>query len=463
MSGTRAGCSRLVPSRCCSSRVQRLAVERQRPVTPPAIAAHAASTRSPASTTTSSTRASTRPTPSCSARAGPRRRTPATSSTRPPSGGASCSIPTAAPSTTSSRPPSTRAIASTEAWAAREPDDAEAQFYLGAAYAVRVQWRVLRDEKLAAARDGKRIKEALERAIALDPDLDDAYFGVGMYQYYADVAPAAAKVLRFLLMLPGGNKTEGLAQMLRARTRGRLLQGEADYQLQIIYLWYEHRTDRAVAHPRVAARPLSGQPALSRRSSPQVQDTYQHDITASLDTWRDAAGAGARAAASTSRRSPKSRARLGVARAARRALPDRSRDRAAPAGRRREARDGRSARSRRPTSRSARRRIVSVTATPRWPPTAPPSTPRPAPDPHDDPPAGRGAAHDARRTRHGPKPTGSRSTDSASSNDRDLAGRRSLARAQRRARRRRSRRALSLRPRARRLDGRMRRRSRTSS
>jgi len=113
------------------------------------------------------------------------------------------------------------AIRSTEAWAAREPQSAEAHFYAGAAYAARVQWRVLRDEKLAAARDGKRIKTALERAIALDPDLDDAYFGVGMYQYYADVAPATAKILRFLLRLPGGNRTEGLAQMQRARTRGR--------------------------------------------------------------------------------------------------------------------------------------------------------------------------------------------------------------------------------------------------
>jgi tetratricopeptide (TPR) repeat protein len=177
------------------------------------------------------------------------------------------------------------AIASAEAWVARDPRSAEAQFYLGAAYAVRVQWRVLRAEKLAAARDGKRIKVALDRAIALDPDMDDAYFGVGMYQYYADVAPASAKVLRFLLMLPGGNRTEGLARMLRARAHGRLLQGEADYQLQIIYLWYEHRVDQAVAileslHDRFPGNPLF----LSELA--QVQDVYQHDITASLDTWR---------------------------------------------------------------------------------------------------------------------------------------------------------------------------------
>jgi tetratricopeptide (TPR) repeat protein len=177
------------------------------------------------------------------------------------------------------------AITSAEAWVSREPSNAEAHFYLGAAYAIRVQWRVLRDEKLAAARDGKRIKTALERSIALDPDLDDAYFGVGMYQYYADVAPATAKILRFLLRLPGGNRTEGLARMLRARTRGRLLQGEAEYQLQVIYLWYEHRTDLAVGilqslHERYPGNPLF----LSDLA--QVRDTYQHDITASLDTWR---------------------------------------------------------------------------------------------------------------------------------------------------------------------------------
>src|SRR6188472_3905056 len=127
-----------------------------------------------------------------------------------------------------------RAIASTEAWTDRSPDDAEAWFFNGGAYAARVQWRVLREEKLAAARDGKAIKVALERAIELDPTLEDAYFGVGMYKYYADVAPAAAKFLRFLMLLPGGDRKEGLDQMLRARTRGRLLQGEADYQLHVI-------------------------------------------------------------------------------------------------------------------------------------------------------------------------------------------------------------------------------------
>jgi tetratricopeptide (TPR) repeat protein len=178
-----------------------------------------------------------------------------------------------------------RAIQTTDAWTVRAPDDAEAWFYLGGAYAARVQWRVLREERLAAARDGKRIKDALERALVLDPGLDDAYFGIGMYRYYADVAPSAAKILRFLLLLPGGDRREGLAQMLRARNQGRLLQGEADYQLQIIYLWYEHQTDRALELLRALQQAHPGNPLFLTQIA-EIQDVYQHDVMASLDSWR---------------------------------------------------------------------------------------------------------------------------------------------------------------------------------
>lgn len=205
-----------------------------------------------------------------------------------------------------------KAIHSAESWTARSPDDAEPWFYLGGAYAARVQWRVLRNEKLAAARDGKNIKLALERAVALDPNLDDAYFGIGMYKYYADVAPAAAKFLRFFLLLPGGDRREGLDQMLRARNRGRLLQGEADYQLHVIYLWYEGKTARALAllqglHERYPANPLF----IARTA--EIQDEYDHDITASLATWTALLGA-AREQRVNAPILSEVRARLGLAR-----------------------------------------------------------------------------------------------------------------------------------------------------
>lgn len=138
-----------------------------------------------------------------------------------------------------------RAIAATSSWTTREPERAEAFFYLGAAYGARVQWRVLRGERLAAARDGKRIKEALDRALALDPDMADARVGRGVYRYYAAIAPAALRVLRWLLMLPGGDREQGLADIRTARIDGILTRSEADYQLHVIDLWYEHRFDEA--------------------------------------------------------------------------------------------------------------------------------------------------------------------------------------------------------------------------
>src|SRR5262249_49305227 len=137
------------------------------------------------------------------------------------------------------------AIQSNAAWTAREPSRGEAWFYLAGSYAPLVQWRILRGERLAAARDANTIRTALERARALDPALDDALFGIGLYHYYADVAPPSAKMLRWLLLLPGGDRVKGLREMLQAREHGELLAGEADYQLHLLYLWYERKPDEA--------------------------------------------------------------------------------------------------------------------------------------------------------------------------------------------------------------------------
>ena len=205
-----------------------------------------------------------------------------------------------------------RAIRTTEAWTERTPDSAEAWFYLGGAYGARVQWRVLRGEKVAAARDGKRIKEAMDRAISLEPGLDDAYFGLGMYKYYADVAPAAARLLRFLLLLPGGDRKEGLREMLRARSRGRLVAGEADYQLHVIYLWYEQQPRRAIELLYGLQARYPGNPLYLAQIA-EIQDTYEHDIIASLETWR-ALLAAAREQRANNAALAEVQARLGVAR-----------------------------------------------------------------------------------------------------------------------------------------------------
>jgi len=172
-----------------------------------------------------------------------------------------------------------------EQWVAREPDRAEAWFYLGGAYGARVSWRVERGQRLAAARDGKRIKDALERALTLEPTLEDARFGIGLYKYYADIAPAAAKILRVLLLLPGGDKVAGLRDMQASEARGQLVAGEALYQLHWIYFWYERQPRRGLdALERLSAR-YPGNPHFLQRIG-EVQVEQFHDAARSLAAWQ---------------------------------------------------------------------------------------------------------------------------------------------------------------------------------
>jgi tetratricopeptide (TPR) repeat protein len=179
----------------------------------------------------------------------------------------------------------TTAIADTEAWAATEPSSAEAWFYVGAAYSSRVQWRVLRGQRLAAARDGKRIKEALERALALDPSMQDAWFGIGLYHYYAGVAPAVARMFRWLLLLPGGDRQAGLREMLRARDGAVLLRDEADYQLQTLYVWYEKKPEEALAIVKRLQARHPHNPVFAQAAA-EIEDVHLSDYATSLRTWQ---------------------------------------------------------------------------------------------------------------------------------------------------------------------------------
>jgi tetratricopeptide (TPR) repeat protein len=177
------------------------------------------------------------------------------------------------------------AIAAGEAWVAREPGRAEAWFYLGAGYGARAQWRTSRGQSLAAARDGKRIKQSLEQAVALDPALHDARFGIGLYQYYADIAPTAGKLVRWMLLLPGGDRRLGLRAMEQARARAQVLRSEADYQLHLIYLWYEHRPEDALKLVQALSARHPHNPRFLEIEA-ELHDVHRSDPGSSLRAWR---------------------------------------------------------------------------------------------------------------------------------------------------------------------------------
>ena len=110
-------------------------------------------------------------------------------------------------------------------------DEAHSYFYEGLAYGLRTGLEALRDHALATARAGKRFRSFSLAALKLDPNLYDAYFGVGLYNYFVDTLPTYVKMLRFLILLPGGNRLDGLRQIQQAMEKGQLVAGEAKYHL----------------------------------------------------------------------------------------------------------------------------------------------------------------------------------------------------------------------------------------
>ncbi len=123
------------------------------------------------------------------------------------------------------------AIRKAEARLRAHQDEARSYFYEGLAYGLRAQLEALRDHILATARAGKKLRNLSLAALKLDPNLEDAWFGVGLYNYFEDTLPTYVKMLRFLILLPGGDRVVGLRQMQQAMEKGQLVTSEARFHL----------------------------------------------------------------------------------------------------------------------------------------------------------------------------------------------------------------------------------------
>jgi len=134
-------------------------------------------------------------------------------------------------------------------------DTAEMELYAGLGYASRARLLGLRYEKIPVARAGVEARKHLLRCLELDPHMVDAYLGLGLYNYYVDTLSAMAKLLRFFMGIPGGDKREGLRQLEIASMRGELTQLEARFNLAKSLRNYDFDYVRA----QQAAAPLLSQ------------------------------------------------------------------------------------------------------------------------------------------------------------------------------------------------------------
>jgi len=139
-------------------------------------------------------------------------------------------------------------------------DEARSYFYEGLAYGLRARLEALRDHALGTARSGKKLRNLSLAALKLDPSLNDAWFGVGLYNYFVDTLPTYVKMLRFLILLPGGDRLVGLRQMQQAMEKGQLVNAEARFHLAKNY-----------------SRPIDRQYARSLELFGQMEQEYPHN------------------------------------------------------------------------------------------------------------------------------------------------------------------------------------------
>ncbi len=136
----------------------------------------------------------------------------------------------------------------------KQHETAEMQFYAGMADAAAARLYGLRGENRNAARAGVRGREHLLRVKTLDPELADADLGLGLYNYYVDTLSSIARVLRFLMGIPGGSKQEGVRLLEHAIAEGVLTSNLARFYLALNLHRYDQQYEKALA----VISPLTG-------------------------------------------------------------------------------------------------------------------------------------------------------------------------------------------------------------
>jgi hypothetical protein len=155
---------------------------------------------------------------------------------------------------------SDRALATVDTYLRARPDDVRARLGRGAIRGVRSRFHLFRNQGANAAREASRMREDLALVREQDPRNGEAVFGMGVYDYYVDVLPRMARILRFLARMPAGDRARGLAQIEQAKDVAYLHHTEVQAQLYEIYSYYEDRPDAALREIRDLHRRYPGSP-----------------------------------------------------------------------------------------------------------------------------------------------------------------------------------------------------------
>ncbi len=123
----------------------------------------------------------------------------------------------------------------------------ETALFLGTSYLLESYYKALQKEYFGSAFSARKGKKILEKILKKNPELYDAYFGLGIFNYYADKVPSLIKGLRFMLFLPGGDSTKGLFQLNFSSFKSKYFTAESSLILAEIYS-SKHERDYYASH-----------------------------------------------------------------------------------------------------------------------------------------------------------------------------------------------------------------------
>src|SRR5262249_54305191 len=96
---------------------------------------------------------------------------------------------------------------------ARNKNDADALYFLGAYYGVMAAYEApVARRFFRAMRDGSHYVEAHEKALKIKPDYYDAYLSIGIYDYIAGSLPFGYRVMASMVGVRG-NKKRGIGRL----------------------------------------------------------------------------------------------------------------------------------------------------------------------------------------------------------------------------------------------------------
>lgn len=111
-------------------------------------------------------------------------------------------------------------------WIKQHPDDSNGYMGIGALYGLRAMFNMRNRNWITSYFAGRKAISNLEKSLKLDPTYYDAYFGLGIYEYFAGTLPSVIKVLARVVAIKG-DPQEGVKFLNLARTKAHFTSDSA--------------------------------------------------------------------------------------------------------------------------------------------------------------------------------------------------------------------------------------------